>query len=116
MSKKQLQSRPEVTDEVIRAYAEVVRLVANKGRLKVLVILSHGPRTWTQLMFESKSNPKSLSDYLQLLVEKGLVEKKSDKYYVTDAGRALVSMSLDKMIEMADLATKAAITQIESSE
>ena len=108
MSPKQ---RPEgnlVTDEVIRAYVAVQKLVSNEGRLRVLVALNASPKTWSQLMFETKTNPKSLSDSLQLLIENGLVQKDDNEYSITNAGRALVTMSLDKMVETAEFAVRMA--------
>ena len=97
-----------VGEEVLRAYVAIQKLVANEGRLRILVALSKGPRTWSELMFESRINPKSLRDNLELLIESGLVQKEGTAYSSTDAGLALTSMSLTQMVETAKFATTAA--------
>jgi len=111
MSAEQMIQRIEKRDLVegaVKAYARMAGIIANENRLKILVLLNQGPRTWTQLMFEVKVNPKVLGHHLRILREYKLVRKERVGFAITNAGRALVKLSIDTMISELKLAQRIA--------
>jgi predicted transcriptional regulator len=94
----------DMLEVAAKAYARMAGIIANENRLKILILLERGPRTWTQLMFEVKVNPKVLRHHLIILRRYGLVEKKRVGFAITNAGKALVKMSLDSIISKLSLA------------
>ena len=79
-----------------------MKALSNENRIDILHSLHESPKTWTEMLFELQMNPKSLRDHLAYLRNSGLV-RKSDPigFEITDAGRALIELSLEKIIEIA---------------
>jgi len=76
------------------AYAIVLKALSNETRLNLLYSLYEGPKTWTELLFELKINPKSLRDHLGFLIRSNLVRKKKPLgFEITSAGKAFVELS-----------------------
>lgn len=87
----------------------MTRALANETRLNLLYSLYEQPKTWTELIFELRINPKSLRDHLNFLIKSGLVKKrKSVGFEVTDAARGFIETSLDELISTASEALTAA--------
>jgi len=62
-------------------------------------------------MFEVKVNPKVLRHHLKMLRQCGLVEKREVGFAITNAGRALVKLSLDSIVSELELAQQIAESQ-----
>jgi len=111
MSTEQITQKIENLDLLegaVKAYARMTRIIANENRLKILVLLDRGPRTWTQLMFEVKVNPKVLRHHLRILRQYELIKKEKVGFAITNVGRALVKLSLGSIISKHKLAQRIA--------
>lgn len=84
-----------------KKYVAVLKAFANGTRLHIIQQLLEKPRTWTQLMFELKLNPKSLRDHLKILQDTGIVTvNKPHGYKMTEVGKELILKILGPIIEM----------------
>jgi len=81
------------------AYAIVLKALSNETRLNILYSLYEGPKTWTDLLFELKINPKSLRDHLSFLIRSHLIRKRKPLgFEITPAGKAFIELSLQDII------------------
>jgi predicted transcriptional regulator len=86
-----------------------MKAVSNEVRLDILYSLYEKPKTWTELIFELKINPKSLRDHISYLRKSGLIKKREPVgFEVTDAAKAFIEYSLHDIIETARKAAKTA--------
>jgi len=69
----------EITSEILYA-------IAGETRLKIIRELSKGPKTWSELMFTLKVNPKVLDESLKRLIKAGVVVKEGNKYRLSGLG------------------------------
>jgi predicted transcriptional regulator len=82
------------------AVAIMMGALANETRLRILYSLYQRPKTWTELMFELKLNPKSLRDNLLYLRNSHLVQKRKPKgFELTEAGKAVMELSIKQIFE-----------------
>ena len=89
----------KIEKKFIDAYAVILKAVSNATRLNILCSLYEEPKTWTELIFELKVNPKSLRDHLIFLRNAGLVKKRKEKgFELTTAGKTFIELSLKDMI------------------
>jgi len=95
------QNLQTITDEQdIKAVVLMLRAIASETRLRLLRILYEKPKTWTDLLFELKINPKVLRDNLAFLRKSGLVQKKEPVgFELTEAGYAVMDLSLEEIFE-----------------
>jgi len=85
----------------------MMKALANETRLEILYSLYEKPKTWTDLIFKLKINPKSLRDHLNYLKKSGLVKKKEPVgFELTDAAKTFIEYSLKDIIETATKASK----------
>ncbi|MDT7891400.1 MAG: ArsR family transcriptional regulator [Thermoproteota archaeon] len=66
--------------------AEVFQALASEVRIRIVKSLKEGPKTWSELMFSLKVNPKILDESLKRLIKAGVVIKDGNKYRLTDLG------------------------------
>lgn len=76
----------EEKKEKIKEAADVFYAIASENRLKVIKELEKGPKTWSELMFSLKMNPRILDESLKKLMKAGIIIKKSGKYRLTGLG------------------------------
>ena len=82
------------------AVAIMMRTLANETRLRILYSLYQRSKTWTEIMFELKLNPKSLRDNLLYLRKSSLVQRKKPKgFELTEAGKAVMELSIKQIFE-----------------
>lgn len=104
----------EIQKATIKAYQIMMKALSNETRLEILTSLHKTPKTWTELLFELQINPKSVRDHLGALRKSGLVQKSEPVgFELTDAGRAFMEMSLEKIIETAILASEISKDELE---
>lgn len=85
----------------------MMKALANETRLNIVNSLNNKPKTWTELLFELKVNPKSLRDHLAYLRRSGLVKKSEPHgFELTEAGRAFMQLSLENIINTAKRASQ----------
>ena len=93
--------------EVIKAYKLMMKALSHESRLDILYSLYEKPKTWTELLFELKINPKSLRDHLNYLKKSGLVRKgETVGFELTDAAKAFIDYSLRDVMRIAKQATQ----------
>jgi len=73
-------------NDELKEVAEVFHAVSSENRLKIIKELSSGPKTWSELMFALKMNPKILDESLKKLIIAGVVVKEGNKYRLTGIG------------------------------
>ena len=89
----------EIEKKAMSAVAAMMRALANETRLRILYELRESSKTWTELMFELKLNPKSLRDHLDYLRKSGLVEKREPVGFgLTDAAKEFMESNLPQLI------------------
>ncbi len=66
-----------VGEEQLRDYVTYQKIIANENRLKILLELVNGPKSFSDLMFYCKINPKALRDHLVILMKDRFVEVKN---------------------------------------
>lgn len=85
----------------------MMKALANETRLNIIYSLYDKPKTWTDLLFELRINPKSLRDHLQYLRKSGLVKKREPVgFELTSAAIAFIEISLKDIIETAKKASR----------
>ena len=79
----------------------MLRAIASETRLCILRTLYLKPKTWTELIFELRANPKVLRDNLTYLRKSKLVQKKEPvDFELTEADCALMELSLNEILEV----------------
>ena len=83
----------------LKIIARIFDILGSEARLKILLSLDEGPKTWTELMFEHRMNPKVLRDALRALTQAGLVKKaKPFGFELTVAGSSILRLLLEPLI------------------
>lgn len=99
----------QIEKKVVNAYTLMMKALANETRLSILHSLNEKPKTWTNLLFELKINPKSLRDHLAYLRKSGLVRKSDPEgFELTEAARAFLELSLEEILSTAKQAARIA--------
>ena len=99
MMSKNLQTITSEQD--IKAVVLMLRAIASETRLCILRTLYEKPKTWTELIFELRANPKVLRDNLTYLRKSKLVQKKEPvDFELTEADCALMELSLNEILEV----------------
>jgi DNA-binding transcriptional ArsR family regulator len=99
----------QIEKKVVNAYTLMMKALANETRLSILHSLNQKPKTWTELLFELKINPKSLRDHLAYLRKSGLVKRSEPEgFEPTDAAKTFIELSLEDIISTAKKAAKIA--------
>jgi len=89
----------EIEEKTIAAVATMMRMLSNENRVRILYALHEKPKTWTELIFELKMNPKTLGHHLDYLREKRIVaENKPQGFKLTKAGRTFMEMSIEDIV------------------
>jgi len=89
----------KIERKAFSAYAIVLKALSNETRLNILYSLYESPKTWTDLLFELKINPKSLRDHLSFLIRSNLVRKRKPLgFEITSAGKAFIELSLRDIV------------------
>lgn len=70
------------------------KTLGNENRVKILYALYESDLSWSDLMFNLKINPKSLSGHLNHLIEYQMVEKKEGNYGITPFGREVCELRI----------------------
>lgn len=92
----------QIEKKVVNAYTLMMKALASETRLSILHSLDEKPKTWTELLFELRINPKSLRDHLAYLRKSGLVRRSDpDGFELTKAAEAFIRMSLEDIISTA---------------
>jgi len=92
---------------VVNAYTLMMKALANETRLSILHSLNEKPKTWTELLFELRINPKSLRDHLAYLRKSGLVRRSEPEgFELTEVAKAFIELSLEDIISTAKQAAK----------
>ena len=92
---------------MVNAYTLMMKALANETRLSILHSLDEKPKTWTELLFELKVNPKSLRDHLAYLRKSGLVRRSEPEgFELTEAAKAFIELSLEDIMSTAKQAAK----------
>ncbi len=74
----------------------LLKVISRNGMIEILLSLKSGPKRFSQLMFDTQLNPGILDRHLKALLEVSLVEKSSENYMLTNAGKVV----LEKISEM----------------
>lgn len=69
---------------------KLLKVISRNGVSDILFCLEKNPQRFSQLMFETKLNPGILDRHLKALMEFNLVNKNSETYELTDAGKRLI--------------------------
>jgi predicted transcriptional regulator len=102
----------ETENKAISAAAIMMKALANESRLRILYALYKRPRTWNELLFELKINPKSLRDHLGSLRKSRLVKKRDPVgFELTQSGKAVIELSLEEVISIAEKAMEISRTE-----
>lgn len=82
-------------------HQKFLKVISRNGVSDILFSLEKNPRRFSQLMFETKLNPGILDRHLKALMEFNLVQKNSETYELTDAGKrlALILQQLFRVLE-----------------
>ena len=92
---------------MVNAYTLMMKALANETRLSILHSLNEKPKTWTELLFELRINPKSLRDHLAYLRKSGLVRRSEPEgFELTEVAKAFIELSLEDIISTAKQAAK----------
>ncbi len=75
---------------------KLLKVISRNGMIEILLSLKNGPKRFSQLMFDTQLNPGILDRHLKALLEVSLVEKSSENYMLTNAGKVV----LEKISEM----------------
>ncbi len=75
---------------------KLLKVISRNGMIEILLSLKSGPKRFSQLMFDTQLNPGILDRHLKALLEVSLVEKSSENYMLTNAGKVV----LEKISEM----------------
>ena len=101
MGDKEKREGPEERFPFLKVVARVFDILGSEARLKVLLSLREGRKTWTELMFEHKMNPKVLRDALRSLSNAGLVKKaKPFGFELTAAGSSILELLLEPLMDL----------------
>lgn len=77
----------------------MLRMLANKNRINILYALLERAKTWTELIFELRMNPKTLKHHLDYLRREKLVtENEPQGFRLTEGGRAFMVLSIKDII------------------
>jgi len=83
----------------LKVVAKIFDILGSESRLKVLLSLREGRKTWTELMFEHKMNPKILRDTLRALMSAGFVKKaRPFGFELTVVGSSVLRLLLEPLI------------------
>ena len=79
--------------------AKIFDILGSESRLKILLSLREGRKTWTELMFEHRMNPKVLRDTLRTLMSAGFVKKaRPFGFELTVVGSSVLRLLLEPLI------------------
>jgi DNA-binding transcriptional ArsR family regulator len=85
---------PAIAGHDARRVADLLKMVADRTRLRVLLLLESGPRNVTDIVGQVELTQAATSHHLALLRHGGMVvcerAGKCNFYSLTDKGRALV--------------------------
>ena len=81
-----------LTPEQVAKLASIYHVLAHSDRIHLLRILFLGPKAYSELMFESRTNPRMLTWHLKMLKKSPIpfIEKeqgKKGRYYLTGFGK-----------------------------
>jgi len=83
----------------LKVVAKIFDVLGSESRLKILLSLREGRKTWTELMFEHRMNPKVLRDALRTLMNAGLVKKaRPFGFELTVVGSSVLRLLLEPLI------------------
>ena len=96
---------PERADEELglfpslKVVAKIFDILGSESRLRILLSLREGRKTWTELMFEHRMNPKVLRDTLRTLMGAGFVKKaRPFGFELTVVGSSVLRLLLEPLI------------------
>jgi len=96
-----LSGREEEKDKgpFLKIAARIFDVLGSEARLKVMLSLAEGRKTWTEIMFEHRMNPKVLRDALRKLMDAGLVKKaKPFGFELTVTGSSLFKALIEPLL------------------
>ena len=71
------------------AYSWVWQILVNHNRLKIIDYLSKQRSRWTDMLFDTRLNPRTLSTHLKFLIDHRIVVKRDKHYCLTSLGEKL---------------------------
>lgn len=79
------------------ALVEALDTLGNHGRLLILDELKRGKKTFDDIRFATKLNPKSITDHLKKLMNQKMILKSQPGYEITDKGRILTKYAVEEL-------------------
>jgi DNA-binding HxlR family transcriptional regulator len=79
------------------ALVEALDTLGNHGRLLILDELKRGKKTFDDIRFATKLNPKSITDHLKKLMDQKMILKSKPGYEITDKGRILTKYAVEEL-------------------
>ena len=102
----------KITNGVFKAYLRIAKLLSNRTRWRILAELEKkGTLTWPQMEHEMDINPNMIRHHVGKLLDAKLVQKTNPGYRLTRAGKAVLTMSLEEMMKMAEIGIEVATTK-----
>lgn len=94
-------------EKALAAVSTAMKMLSNQNRLRILNSLHERPKTWTELMFELRMNPKTLQHHLSCLRENKLVsQNKPHGFKLTEYGKSLIELSVRDVMSTVQKATE----------
>ena len=107
----------KITNGVFAAYFEITKLIANKTRWRILARLTEKESlTWPEMQFDLGINPNMIRHHINKLLRANLIEKASPGFRLTNAGKAVMTMSLKEMMKIAEIGIEIATTKKKEDE
>ena len=79
------------------ALVEALDTLGNHGRLLILDELKRGKKTFDDIRFATKLNPKSITDHIKKLMNQKMILKSKPGYEITDKGRILTKYAVEEL-------------------
>ena len=102
----------EITNGVLSAYLKITKLISNKTRWRILSRLTQKETlTWSEMQNELGINPNMIRHHIGRLLEAKLIEPSNPGFRLTNAGKAVMTMSIEDMVRVAKIGIEIATTK-----
>jgi DNA-binding HxlR family transcriptional regulator len=71
-------------------HEKLLKIISRSGVCTILFTLEMKPMKFSELMFATKLNPGVVDRHLKCLVDLRIIERKENKYQLTETGRNLI--------------------------
>lgn len=89
--------------QLLEKYNFIFKTLANRHRVNIIYKLYEGIATFSQLMFDLRINPRSLSAHLKYFKAENIVQKNEKDYELTERGRRICRLdhfNIEKLKEL----------------